>query len=98
MSGPDDRAMSDRARVHVLAAEGSERCAVAHDAYARFMEEHGDPEAAEEHRRRSSASRSQAADHRRWASEADSEADAAGLVIDLRTPRATPPTATATTA
>ncbi len=73
--------MSDRARVHELAAEGSERCAEAHDAYARFMELHGDLAAAEEHRRRSSASRSQAADHRRRAAEAAANGSLATIAV-----------------
>jgi hypothetical protein len=60
-SPPDPR------RMYELAAQDAERCADAHEKYARFVEEHGDPRAADEHRRRMSARRTQAAEYRQQA-------------------------------
>jgi hypothetical protein len=66
-SSPDGAHGSDPTSLYQRAAEGAARYAAAHEAYAAFIEQHGDPVAAEDHRRRSAALWAQAERYREQA-------------------------------
>jgi hypothetical protein len=66
-SSPDGAHGGDPTSLYQRAAERAARAAAAHETYAAFLEQHGDPAAADDHRRRSGALWAQATRYREQA-------------------------------